>query len=82
MEPTKPLRILIIQAENDKYDLNEESAGVEWGLVNKKLLTAAEVDKVLSQVQVVSDRSNYGDAFIQVLSATLEQANPKIDLVL
>ncbi|HQL86527.1 MAG: hypothetical protein BWX73_00308 [Lentisphaerae bacterium ADurb.Bin082] len=81
MEPTKPLRILIIQAENDKYDLNEESAGVEWGLVNKKLLTAAEVDKVLSQVQVVSDRSNYGDAFIQVLSATLEQANPKIDLV-
>ncbi len=81
MEPTRPLQTLIIQAENDDYDLAEEVAGVAWGLANKKRLAAAEVEKALCQVRIISDRSNYGDAFIQGLSTILEQAVPKIDLV-
>ncbi len=66
--PAKPLRILIIQTENDAGDLHEMVRGVIGGLN----LTEGEIQALGTGVRVVSMHGKVGNAFIAQLDKELE----------
>ncbi len=73
LEPTRPLKILLIQAENDNRDLYEEFSGVCRGASNVELLGAPQIEAAKEAVRVITDAEHCGDGFIAMLSAVLER---------
>lgn len=80
-EPTRPLKILLIQAENDNRDLYEGFTGVCRGAVNVELLAYPQIEAAKEAVRIISDATHSGDGFITMLDKFLGHA-PEIDLVI
>ena len=80
LEPVRPLRTLIYQAENDDFDLAEEIRGQIHGWTGRGV-DRREVEKGLAAVEIVCDRSHAGDSFIAELEAVLKAAESKFDVV-
>lgn len=80
LEPVRPLRTLIYQAENDDFDLAEEIRGQVHGWTGRGV-DRAEVERALAAVEIVCDRSHAGDSFIAELEAVLKAAESKFDVV-
>ena len=81
MEPTRPLKILLIQAENDDRDLQEEISGVCRGASDIGRLSATQIDVAKEAVKVISDATHSGDDFVEMLHDVLER-EPETDLVI
>ena len=81
MEPTRPLKILLIQAENDDRDLQEEISGVCRGASDVGHLSSTQIDVAKEAVKVISDATHSGDDFIEMLHDVLER-EPETDLVI
>ena len=81
LEPTRPLKILLIQAENDDRDLQEEISGVCRGASDIGRLSATQIDVAKEAVKVISDTAHSGDDFIEMLHDVLER-EPETDLVI
>ncbi len=81
LEPTRPLKILLIQAENDNRDLQEEISGVCRGASTVELLSFPQISAAKEAVKVISDSTHAGDGFITMLDRVLEQ-EPETDLVI
>jgi len=81
LTPTQPLKILIIQAENDDRDLHEEISGVCWGAANIELLAFPQIAAAKENVKIISDATHAGDSFIEMLYNVLGKEK-EIDLVI
>jgi hypothetical protein len=75
--PMRPLRVLLVQAENDKGDLAEMARGIEAGL---DLQDFAEIEKLEQNIRVRSVKGRIGKAFCAWLREEIEDF--KADLVL
>ncbi len=73
-KPARPLKSLIVQAENDDGDLYEMQAGVGRGLG----FTAEQLAEVFARVQFVTIDDLCGEAFLRELALLLELARPDI----
>lgn len=78
-EPTRPLKILLIQGENDIYDLNEEISGVCYGAANVELLAYPQIEAAKEAVKIISDSTHAGTDFIVMLDKVLEH-EPETDV--
>ena len=81
LEPTRPLRILLIQAENDDRDLQEEISGVCRGAWEIGRLSKTQIAAAKEAVKVISDATHSGDVFIAMLHDVLAR-EPETDLVI
>ena len=81
MEPTRPLRILLIQAENDDRDLQEEISGVCRGASDIGRMSSTQIDAAKETVKIISDATHSGDDFVEMLNDVLER-EPETDLVI
>ena len=73
-KPARPLKSLIVQAENDDGDLYEMQAGVVRGLE----LTAEQQAEVFARVRFVTIDDLCGDAFLHELARLLELTKPDL----
>lgn len=78
IRPSRPLNILIIQAENDDGDLAEMRDGVAEGMIKAGLMTAKQAQCAQKFVWTIRVSSKCG---LQV-GALLEQYGPGFDLVM
>jgi hypothetical protein len=74
IEPTRPLRILCIQAENDAGDMTEMAVGIMKGLQ----LTEADREIIRSNTIYLAHKCSTGVAFLAFLSKATEQFKPDI----
>ena len=81
LEPTRPLKILLIQAENDNRDLQEEISGVCRGASNVELLSFPQITAAKEAVKIISDATHSGDGFVEMLYNVLER-EPETDIVI
>lgn len=81
LEPTRPLRILLIQAENDDRDLQEEISGVCRGASAIGRLSSTQIDAAKETVKIISDATHSGNDFVKMLHDVLE-TEPETDLVI
>ena len=79
-EPTRPLKVMLIQAENDDRDLQEEISGVCRGATNVELLTVPQIAAAKEAVKVITDATHSGEGFVAALRDVLER-EPETDLV-
>lgn len=70
----RPLRILIVQAEDDDGDIGEVSASIVQGLK----FTPREMDLFRRNVLVIRDKVNTGDAFIAALRGYVRAFRPDV----
>ncbi|MBQ9502599.1 MAG: AAA family ATPase [Lentisphaeria bacterium] len=73
LEPTRPLKTLLIQAENDERDLMEEISGVCRGASNVELLSAPQIEAAKEAVKIITDSTHSGDGFIAMLDRALKR---------
>ena len=73
-KPARPLKSLIVQAENDDRDLYEMQAGVGRGLG----FTPEQLAEVFARVKFVTIDDLCGEAFLRELALLLELARPDI----
>lgn len=78
--PTRPLKILVIQAENDERDICDDFNGICRGSLDHGDLTQDQIDTALETVKIISDASHSGTSFIREVKNLLSQ-NPETDLV-
>ena len=81
MAPTRPLKILLIQAENDDRDLQEEISGVCRGASDIGHLSSTQIAAAKDTVKIISDATHSGDSFVKLLYKVLER-EPETDLVI
>jgi hypothetical protein len=74
IQPSKPLKILTIQAENDEADLAEMARGVAESLG----LSACEMDQLRNRVQYVTVLGCTGLEFLSVVDRLLDAHRPDI----
>ena len=74
IEPARPLKIVLVQAENDMGDLSEEVQGI----VNKLGLSASEIKRVNRNCRFITDSSNVGQKFIDMANGVLEIYEPDV----
>lgn len=78
MVPTRPLKVLLIQAENDGGDISSFREGV----LSHLRLTEAERALVGENFLVVTETARTGDAFLnEVVAPNLEQHRPDLLLI-
>lgn len=73
MEPARPLKILIIQAENDERDINEECTGICNGAGCNESWSYDSDQRATGSVSIISDAFYSGDEFIRFLGQELQQ---------
>ena len=73
LEPIRPLKILLIQAENDDRDLQEEISGVCRGASAIGRLSSTQIDAAKAAVRIISDATHSGGGFIDMLKTVLER---------
>ena len=81
MAPTRPLKILLIQAENDDRDLQEEISGVCRGASDIGHLSSTQIAAAKDTVKIISDATHSGGDFVELLYKVLER-EPETDLVI
>jgi RecA-family ATPase len=74
IQPSKPLKILTSQAENDEADLAEMARGVAESLG----LSACEMDQLRNRVQYVTVLGCTGLEFLSVVDRLLDAHRPDI----
>lgn len=79
--PKRPLRTLIIQAENDERDIAEELSGITTLMDQKSHLAESDIAAALSRVTIVSDCYNAGGLFSAWLNDQLSACEVRPDLV-
>ena len=72
-----PLRVLIIQCEDDEGDVGEVVESIRQGLN----LTKADMDLVNRNVAVIRDRQNIGDAFFPMLQNYARHHKPDLVII-
>jgi len=77
IQPSKPLRVLIVQAENDDGDIAEIRDGIFRGLN----LTEDEQAEACRQVQVVCETVATGFDFISLLAELVEKHKPDLIVI-
>ena len=77
IKPSKPLRILIIQAENDDGDVAEMRDGVFRGLG----LSEAEKQAACEMIQVVCESSATGDQFVALVAKLASAHKPDLIII-
>lgn len=80
-EPTRPLNIILIQAENDERDLTEEINGVCRGASMYELLAQSQINAAKDAVKVITDATHSGDGFISMLDKILSRET-ETDLII
>jgi hypothetical protein len=86
IEPNGPLRVLLLQGENDDGDLAEARDGVAWAIEGAACFgddgEAERVAQLLREnVAVVSENSLAGDSLLQSLALTLNEFRPDLLLI-
>ncbi|MEL0098644.1 MAG: AAA family ATPase, partial [Opitutae bacterium] len=76
LKPARPLRQLIVQAENDFGDLAEQFQGVANGLGIDEL--SDEMDMLNSQIKIVADATHIGKQFVDFLQRKIDKHAPDI----
>lgn len=79
--PKRPLRTLIIQAENDERDIAEELSGITTLMDQKSHLADSDIAAALNKVTIVSDCYKTGGEFSTWLEEQLTTCEEKPDLV-
>jgi len=72
LKPTRPIKTLIIQAENDEWDLKEMVQGVEKGF-NSNQLTTEDVVYGDTNLRIVTESSCTGSEFIKKVRIILTE---------
>jgi len=73
VKPERPLKSLIVQAENDKGDLAEEVKGV----VNAMDLSNRRLD-LDAMVKICSDSEHYGEEFVEIVGSLVRIHKPDL----
>jgi hypothetical protein len=86
IEPNGPLRVLLLQGENDDGDLAEARDGVAWAIEGATCFgDNGESERVAQflrkNVAVVSENSLAGDSLLQSLASTLDVFHPDLLLI-
>lgn len=74
IEPVRPLRSLLIQAENDVGDLAEMYQGVRRGME----LSPSEERRLEEQVLIFRDTTHAGEEFVNLAATLVEQHRPDL----
>lgn len=74
LEPSGPLKIWIIQAENDEGDLAEERDGICRGLTEDGSLMLEQVEMAQQELRIITEVSANGEDFGVWLARNLELA--------
>lgn len=74
MPVVRPLRVMIIQAENDKVDIAEHLQGV----INGMGLDEAEREMVFRGLIITSDRTSTGKAFVKRVERQIRKHRPDV----
>ena len=74
IRPIRPLRSLLIQAENDIGDLAEMYQGVRQGME----LTAEEESSLEEQVLIYRDTTHSGEAFVAMAASLVDRHQPDL----
>lgn len=78
ISPTKPLRSLVIQAENDLGDLAEMFQGVLAGAEQQHSIDERERALIFSNLIFVRERVHVGEAFAQMALRRIEAHKPDL----
>jgi hypothetical protein len=81
IKPARPMKMLIIQAENDDGDIAEMRDGMVSGLKEAEVAGEEALQNAARSILVFRENSRTGDQFGQCLSELLEQ-NEDVDLVI
>jgi hypothetical protein len=79
--PARPLRVLMIQAENDDGDIAEMRNGVISGLMSAGAITDTDPDRIAGMVSVVCEDSRTGREFGNILDRLLARHAPDLVIV-
>jgi AAA domain len=74
IKPSRPLRILVVQAENDDGDLHE----MAWGVCNHLNLSTEEREAVRKRVVYIKEKAKTGENFIKFLRCLVRKYRPDI----
>jgi hypothetical protein len=86
IEPNGPLRVLLLQGENDDGDLTEARDGVAWALEAAGLFDDAESAEsrrqlIAANVLVVSENELAGESLFSSLDLLLTEARPDLMII-
>ncbi len=85
LEPVRPLRVWIVQAENDRQDMGEMRDGVCRSMAANGLASAEDLDAAARLISVFTEDSVCGEKFgrylIRILSDVEEEERPDIVIV-
>lgn len=81
IEPARPLRILMVQAENDDGDIAEMRDGVIHGLMQSGELSDTDPERIAGMIQVVCEDSRTGRDFGLILDRLLAKHHPDLVIV-
>tara|TARA_S200002703_G_scaffold132699_2_gene120610 strand:+ start:11645 stop:13999 length:2355 start_codon:yes stop_codon:yes gene_type:complete len=76
--PARPLRSLIVQAENDMGDIAEQTQGVIAGMGFDIFQHRAQIDQIFANVKFHRDSINTSDKFCRAVSKLIEQQSPDL----
>jgi len=82
MTPTRKLKTLIIQGENDKRDLHEEISGIVRGLAHHELIAIPLLEEAKKSVTIRTCTSFSGADFINHLDQVLANVPQQFDLLI
>jgi RecA-family ATPase len=74
VDPVRPLKIVLVQAENDMGDLSEEVQGI----VKKLGLDEKQLETVNRNCRFITDPNNVGQKFIDMATGVLEVYEPDL----
>lgn len=76
--PARPLKVLVVQAENDTGDLAEMVLGVRRGLGIDPFTTEVDYEALRSNLVFVRDTSHTGEAFTEALRTLIRRHKPDL----
>jgi RecA-family ATPase len=74
IEPVRPLRTLLMQAEDDEGDLAEMFQGITTGLA----LTAEQLDQMKDRLVIIRDAVHTGQQFAAAIQVLIERHRPDL----
>lgn len=78
IQPARPLKILVLQAENDDGDLHEMARGVLDGVLDMATLSQDEVDMLERNCLYVTVNDRSAEAFLTMLAGLLDEHKPDV----
>ena len=78
LKPVKPLKILIVQAENDFGDLSEQAQGVLKGLDIDMHFDEEEVALLRKNIKTFTDQTHVGKEFVDAVARRAQEIQPDL----